>query len=88
VITKRIDDSGKTNNIVGLTVTPLGICFTPGEEGFWYLPFTDLDAYMKALALDQSPPAPPVLSHSKVPKMNVNSTGEDGLDPGDPSSFP
>ncbi len=73
---------------LSMEVTSQGICFTPGEEGFWYLPFADIDAYAKDHPDSQSDSAPPPGTAIHVPRTSTSLMETDGFDPGDASSFP
>jgi len=36
------------NSPMTLSVTPQGLCFLAPNKGFWFLPFSDIDAYLKS----------------------------------------
>ena len=64
-----------------------GLCIQPANVGFWFLPYSDIDGYLKAHPMEQ-----PVAVPSARPPANPSQTGmpaadHDVLDPGDISSF-
>jgi hypothetical protein len=70
---------------VHLFCTDKGICFEPMDLGFWYLPYADIEAYLQART------SPARASDTAPGKTSVSPSyqvsGEDQLDPGDPTSF-
>ena len=50
-----VREPDKTPFAVGMTVAPQGICFKAIIQGFWFLPFTDIDAYLKSSAATPPP---------------------------------
>jgi hypothetical protein len=63
--------------------TQQGICFVYSTNGFWFLPYSDIDAYLKSHGGDRSP-ATPASTAKASPSSN---NGDADYDPGDPTSF-
>lgn len=71
---------------VHLFCTESGICLEPMDLGFWYLPYSDLEAYLQA---QPSPlPASVEVQTATQAKASPSPSGEDKVDPGNPTSFP
>lgn len=51
---EMVKDPEKTPYVLSMTVIPQGICFKALMQGFWFLPFADVDHYLKTNA----PPRP------------------------------
>jgi hypothetical protein len=43
-----VAEPDKTPYVLSMTVVPQGICFKGLIQGFWFLPFSDIDDYLKA----------------------------------------
>jgi hypothetical protein len=64
-----------------------GLCIQPHNVGFWFLPYSDIEAYLKAHPMDQSDSAPPQALLNNARKPGATPAGGDTINPGDPTSF-
>ncbi len=55
---QMITEPDKTPFVLSMTVVPQGICFKGLFQGFWFVPFSDIDAYFQANASVKPAAAP------------------------------
>jgi hypothetical protein len=71
-----------------ITGTSKGLCLILQDAGFWFIPYSDIDAYLKAHPGNQSASVQPSTTLHNVSKAGANSTGGDNdFDAGDATSF-
>jgi hypothetical protein len=66
--------------------TNQGICLVYMFNGFWFLPYSDIEAYLKSHAAETPDSSSPTITKASPPKKS-SSTGDDDYDPGNPTSF-
>jgi len=68
--------------------TEQGVCFVYDTNGFWFLPYSDIDAYLKSHPAIQDQATPPITTTAIAPKESRSSTeGDADYDVGNPASF-
>jgi hypothetical protein len=68
--------------------TSQGLCLLYGTNGFWFIPYGDMENYLKAHPGNQADSVPPVTTLHNVPKAGASSTaGDADFDAGDATSF-
>jgi hypothetical protein len=82
------DTPNSPDNGVHLFCTETGICIEPFNVGFWFLPYSDIDAYLKTHPTGASSSSSPASVPKRTSQSSTNPMEIDGFDPGDPSSFP
>jgi hypothetical protein len=53
---QRIMGENSSPGVINMIVVPQGICFWAIAQGFWFIPFTDIDSYLKTHPVPQRPP--------------------------------
>jgi hypothetical protein len=69
-----------------VVATNQGICLVYTTNGFWFLPYSDIEAYLKSHAPETSASPPPTITKASSPKHS-SGAGDDDYDPGNPTSF-
>jgi hypothetical protein len=68
--------------------TSQGLCLLYGTNGFWFIPYGDMENYLKAHPGNQTDSVPPATTLHNVPKGGASSTsGDADFDAGDATSF-
>jgi hypothetical protein len=84
-----VTDPNKTPYALSMTVLPQGICFKSIFQGFWFVPFSDIEAYLKKNSRASAAPAAAPKTADKpdaTPKVESAPHG-DTIDTGNPNSF-
>jgi hypothetical protein len=74
-------------SFVSFYSTKQGLCMNQDDLGFWFLPYRDIDDYLKSHGETPAPSAPQSITAAKAVPLTPSGNDADNYDPGDASSF-